>query len=258
MPDKSVPENGVPENPESDAESAGRRRPVVGAADLNRWSAALTGIAQTGLAFTESTFEQERYHEILAISADIKTTVEYHDHPDRPVPIADDYIESWIRAVNPRVSGYVTPKVAVGAAVTDGDGRLLLIQRSDSGVWLYPTGWADVGYSAAEVAVKEVREETGISCEVVRPLAIVDGLRAGFSHVPLYSIVFLCRATGGELSPHPLECLDVGWFSRDELPTPIANFDLWGEHTFAALNGADNGVFYDLPRHGVWLTPEQS
>ncbi|MDH3295326.1 MAG: NUDIX hydrolase N-terminal domain-containing protein, partial [Acidimicrobiia bacterium] len=221
--------------------------PAATTADLNRWSAALTAIAQTGLAFTDSTFEQERYQEILAISADIKTAVEHRLHPEDSPPIADDYVESWLRSVHPRVSGYVTPKVAVGAAVTDGEGRLLLIQRSDSGVWLYPTGWADVGYSAAEVAVKEVREETGITCEVVRPLAVIDGLRAGFSRVPLYSIVFLCRATGGDLSPHPLECLDVGWFGRHDLPSPLANFDLWGEHTFAALNGDDNGVLYDPP-----------
>ena len=36
------------------------------------------------------------------------------------------------------------------------------------GIWLYPTGWADVGYSPAEVAVKEVLEETGIECEARR------------------------------------------------------------------------------------------
>lgn len=222
----------------------------VPSADLNRWSEALTAIAQTGLAFTENPFESERYQEILAISADIRSAAagRTDDQPD-----ASHYVEGWVRAVNPRVSGYVTPKIAVGAAVTDGDGRLLLIQRADSGFWLYPTGWADVGYSAAEVAVKEVREETGIRCEVQRPIAIFDGLRAGFSRVPLYSIVFLCRATGGELSPHPLECLDAGWFERHDLPDPVVNFDLWGEHTYDSIEGKADHVFYDPPRDGVWL-----
>ena len=45
-------------------------------------------------------------------------------------------------------AGYVTPKVAIGAVVGNDAGELLLIQRSDSGIWLYPTGWADIGYSA--------------------------------------------------------------------------------------------------------------
>jgi len=46
------------------------------------------------------------------------------------------------------------------AAVANENGELLLIQRADSGLWLYPTGWCDVGYSAPEVVVKEVLEET--------------------------------------------------------------------------------------------------
>src|SRR3954469_12708823 len=47
-------------------------------------------------------------------------------------------------------------------------GQILLVQRADSGVWLYPTGWADIGYSPSEIALKEVAEETGIECEPVR------------------------------------------------------------------------------------------
>ena len=92
------------------------------------------------------------------------------------------------------------------------------MQRADSGVWLYPTGWADVGYSPAEVAVKEVREETGIECVPEGVVAVLDGMRMGMTRIPLYSTVFLCRATGGELQAHPLETRDVGWFAEDELP----------------------------------------
>ena len=103
-----------------------------------------------------------------------------------------------------------------------GAGELLMVQRADSGVWLYPTGWADVGYSPAEVVVKEVKEEAGIDCDVVRPIAVLDGQRRGFTRIPLVSLVFHCRATGGELTPHPLECTDVGWFAEDALPDPTA------------------------------------
>ncbi len=222
--------------------------------DLARWSEALAGLARTGLAFTESSFEAERYHEILAIAADIRSA-ELGIGGEEPGPTEldrDATVETWLRTVGRRVAGYVTPKVAVGSVVGDDQGRLLLIQRSDSGVWLYPTGWADVGYSAAEVAEKEVQEETGIECRVERPIAILDGLRAGFGRVPLYSLVFLCRATGGELMAHPQECLDVGWFTRDDLPEPLANADLWVEHAFASIEGTADGVFFDQPRDQVW------
>ena len=220
--------------------------------DLIRWSEALAGVARTGLGFTASAYEAERYEEILAIAADIRWAA--HDHPDGPsgqsAPVEVVRAE-WLRSVGSGVAGYVTPKVAVGAVVGDEQGRLLLIQRSDSGSWLYPTGWADVGYSPAEVAVKEVLEETGIHCEVIRPLAIIDGLRAGYSRIPLYSIVFHCRAVGGELSPHPHECQDAGWFAQDALPTPLANGDRWSDHAFAALAG-EAEIMFDMPRDPVW------
>ncbi len=220
--------------------------------DLVRWAESLAGIARTGLGFTESGYERERFEEILEMAADIKSASAGHD-PARSVPEA--LAAEWLRAVGSGVPGYVTPKVAVGAVVGDDDGRLLLIQRSDSGVWLYPTGWADIGYSPAEVAVKEVHEETGIHCEVVQPLAILDGLQLGFSRVPLYSLVFHCRAIGGQLAHHPQECLDVGWFTRDTLPEPLASIDRWVDLAFDAIEGRPYQTSFDAPRNPVWRLP---
>jgi len=150
------------------------------------------------------------------------------------------------------VAGYQTPKVAVGAAVRNDKGELLLIQRSDSGVWLYPTGWCDVGYSAPEVVVKEVREETGIEVRVDRLIGVLDGMRLGESRIPLYSLVFLCTAVGGELNPHPLETLGAGWFSQDNLPEGTLNPQSWSEYIFAAIRGEHRDVFYDDLRTPVW------
>lgn len=218
--------------------------------DLLRWGEALAGIARTGLGFTESLYERERFEEVLKVAADIRAaaTAATRDDEDR----AGAYEAEWLRGVGSGVPGYVTPKVAVGAVVGDDRGRLLLVQRADSGVWLYPTGWADVGYSPAEVAVKEVREETGISCLPVRLLAVLDGLRLGFTSVPLYSLVFHCRAVGGELCAHPLETSDVGWFGEDELPSPLAGFERWGTAAFAAIRGEPLEVLFDPVRDPVW------
>ena len=216
----------------------------ITAQELHRWAESLAGTARTGLGFSQVPFERERYEEILSVAADMRSRVS-----DEPAVVFE---AEWMRTVGSGISGYVTPKVAVGAVVGDGDGRLLLIQRADSGVWLYPTGWADIGYSPAEVAVKEVWEETGIRCEVVQPIAIHDGLRLGFSRIPLYSIVFHCRAVGGTLSPHPEECLDAGWFGRDELPDPIVSFDRWGDHAFRAIEGLPVIADFDHPRDPVW------
>ncbi len=220
-------------------------RPPITEADLLRWAEALAGIARTGLGFTDNLYERERFEEVLTVAADIR-----HAAADDVDP--DTLVDEWLRDVGRGVPGYVTPKVAVGAVVGNAAGDILLIERADSGIWLYPTGWADVGYSAAEVAVKEVAEETGIECEVVGLIAVFDGLRLGFTRVPLYSLVFHCRAVGGELSAHPLETNGVGWFSRHELPSPLAGYDQWGDLAFAAIEGRPAPVWYDQPRTPPW------
>jgi ADP-ribose pyrophosphatase YjhB (NUDIX family) len=215
--------------------------------DLIRWSEALSGIARTGLGFTESLYERERFEEVMAVAGDIRAAAEADEDFD-----AEHYIDEWMKGVGKGVAGYITPKVAVGAVVYNDAEEILLVQRSDSGIWLYPTGWADVGYSASEIAVKEVGEETGITCRPVRLIALLDGLRLGFTRVPLYSLVFLCQATGGELKAHPLETRDVGWFAEADLPQPLAGADQWRRHAFAAIRGDDVGVLYDLPRDEPW------
>jgi ADP-ribose pyrophosphatase YjhB (NUDIX family) len=219
-------------------------RPVT-AADLLRWSEALAGVARTGLGFTESLYEQERFEEILKVAADIRVAAGSSFDPE-------SLVQEWMKGVGQGVAGYQTPKVAVGAVVGNERGEILLVQRSDSGVWLYPTGWADVGYSPAEVVVKEVREETGIVCEPLRLIAVLDGMRQGFTRTPLYSLVFHCRAVGGELLAHPLECTAVGWFAEDALPEPLAGAERWGATAFAALRGEPVEVAFDPPRSPVW------
>ena len=218
--------------------------------DLVRWAEALSGIARTGLGFTQSLYERERFEEVLAVAGDIRAAAQADEGFD-----AEHYIEEWMKGADEGVAGYVTPKVAVGAVVHNDAGEILLVQRADSGIWLYPTGWADVGYSASEIAVKEVGEETGITCEPLRLIAVLDGLRLGFTRVPLYSLVFLCRATGGSLKAHPRETSDVGWFAEDALPEPLAGADQWRSLAFGAIRGEDRGVHYDAPRDQPWSGP---
>ena len=99
---------------------------------LLRWSEALAGIARTGLGFTESLYEQERFEEVLHVAADIRAAIEGNgDAVD-----VQGVVHDWLESVGKGVPGYVTPKVAVGAAVGNDQGEILLVQRADSGIWL--------------------------------------------------------------------------------------------------------------------------
>ena len=218
---------------------------VPSASDLLRWAEALSGIARTGMGFTQSLYERERYEEVLRVAADIR-------YAAIEEAAGGTLVEEWLATVGSGVPGYVTPKCAVAAIVGNDDGEILLTQRADSGVWLYPVGWADVGYSPSEVAVKEVLEETGIECEPVSLIAVLDGLRLGFARVPLYSMLFHCTMLGGELTGHPLETSQVGFYPRDRLPQPLAGAHRWVDLAFAAIDGVQLPCSFDPPRTPTW------
>ena len=201
---------------------------------LLRWSEALSGIARTGLGFTESLYEQERFEEILKVAADIRFQA---DEDTAEGDAAEGLVQEWMDTVGKGVPGYVTPKVAVGAAVANDQGELLLIQRADSGIWLYPTGWCDVGYSAAEVVVKEVEEETGIEVEPVRLIAVLDGLRLGFTRVPLYSLLFYCRALGGHPAGPPARMPRRGLVHPGHPALPAGRIGALGRHRLRRAGG---------------------
>ncbi|MBV8950878.1 MAG: NUDIX hydrolase N-terminal domain-containing protein [Actinobacteria bacterium] len=218
---------------------------VASAADLLRWAETLSGIARTGLGFTQSLYERERFEEVLKVAADIRAAAAEEAE-------ADVLFDEWIDTVGEGVAGYVTPKVAVAAVVGNDAREILLTQRADSGIWLYPVGWADVGYSPSEIAVKEVFEETGIEVAPRRLIAVFDGLRLGFARVPMFSLVFHCTMLGGELAGHPLETSAVGFFARDELPWPLASGARWVDLAFAAIDGEERPVEFDPPRTPPW------
>jgi hypothetical protein len=63
---------------------------------------------------------------------------------------------------------------------------------------------------------------------------------------------------GGELERHPLETRDVGWFSEDALPQPLAGWEKWAPHAFKAIRGEPVEVLFDPPRTPVWREEQPS
>src|SRR4051812_16203743 len=88
---------------------------VVTAQDLIRWSETLSGIARTGLGFTESLYERERFEEILKVAADMRVAAGHELE-------AEVLLEEWMKMIGEGVAGYVTPKIAVGAVVGNDKG----------------------------------------------------------------------------------------------------------------------------------------
>lgn len=166
----------------------------------------LKTLAQTGVNFKNTLYDEERYAEILGITDELLSAVS-------GAPLEK------LKLLHEGDSSYITPKVDVRCLIKKED-QLLFIREKADGLWALPGGWADVGFSPAEVAAKEAREETGLEVEVMRLLAVFDNRR--HNHPPalfhVYKMFFVCKITGGDLSMKGHEALEVGFFSIDNLP----------------------------------------
>jgi ADP-ribose pyrophosphatase YjhB (NUDIX family) len=168
----------------------------------------LQALAQTGLAYTESVYDRERYEEINAIGQQIMAQLS-----NTPI--------SHIMQLNPDEIGYRTPKVDIRAIVFRGDDEILMVQEKiDNNRWTVPGGWADIGYTPFEVAEKEVFEETGLKVKAIRLLAAFDKKMHPHPYQPwyVYKLFILCKVTGGELSEQTNETSGIAWIPQKELP----------------------------------------
>jgi 8-oxo-dGTP diphosphatase len=114
------------------------------------------------------------------------------------------------------------PLVGVGAIIIEGD-RVLLVKRAHppiQGQWSIPGGVLEVGEMVREAAVREAREETGLTVEPGDLLGVYDRiLRDAERRVQYHYVLidFLCRRVGGELLAAS-DAAEVRWFRREELP----------------------------------------
>ena len=112
------------------------------------------------------------------------------------------------------------------AAVIDEDGRILLVRRADNGLWAMPGGGLEVGETPAQGTVREVLEETGVTCEPVTLVGLYDSrLCDTISAHHLYQFSFLCRPLLHipvvDPPEHAHEVREVRWFPEDGLPDEI-------------------------------------
>ncbi|GAA1073476.1 NUDIX hydrolase [Nocardiopsis composta] len=105
--------------------------------------------------------------------------------------------------------------------VTDDRGALLLQRRRDTGQWALPGGAQDIGETAAECAVRECEEETGVRAEVTGFLGVYSDPEHIVAYTDgeirqQYEAVYTGRPVSGE--PRPTAEADaVRWVLPAEL-----------------------------------------
>jgi ADP-ribose pyrophosphatase YjhB (NUDIX family) len=94
---------------------------------------------------------------------------------------------------------------SVTAIVTDTDGAILMVHKTDNDLWALPGGGMDIGESIAQTVTREVKEETGLDVEVTG----IVGIYTDPGHVMAYddgevrqqcSVCFTTHLLGGTLT----------------------------------------------------------
>ena len=119
--------------------------------------------------------------------------------------------------------------MGVSGYVEDEQGRVLLERRSDTGEWAMVYGINEPGEEPADTVAREVKEEPGVAV-VVTDLVSVKSSRKVLTYANGDNTMYMdnlinCRHDpNGNTEPFvgDEESLNVGWFSPDALPEPLA------------------------------------
>ncbi|MCM3544262.1 NUDIX hydrolase [Priestia megaterium] len=169
------------------------------------WAKQLQSIAQAGLAYSKDIYDVERFELIRDISVEMLS-----QQTGMEMTVIKDLFASE--------TGYATPKVDIRAVIFKNN-KILMVKENSDGSWALPGGWADIGLTPREVAVKEVKEESGFDVKAVKLLAVTD--MKCHPHPPspfhIYKMFIQCEIIGGQ-PMKGVETSAVEFFAENKLP----------------------------------------
>ncbi|WP_163103440.1 NUDIX hydrolase [Peribacillus alkalitolerans] len=198
------------------------------------WSKQLQSIAQAGLTYSKDVYDLERFELIRNISVEIMAQQTAMD-------------KTIIKDLFANETGYATPKVDIRSVVFR-DKKILMVKEKTDGAWSLPGGWGDIGLSPSEVAVKEVKEESGFDVKATKIIGMLD--KKCYPHPPspyhVYKIFIQCEIIGGQQKVG-IETSAVDFFAQNELP-PLSierNTKSQIEMAFKHLHNPQEPVYFD-------------
>lgn len=169
------------------------------------WARRIQAISQTGLEFAHNEYDVERNNKLADIAAEI---ISEHSNLNE-----DQLLEIFLNQ-----KGYTTPRVDVRTAIIQ-DEKILLVKEVSDSKWAMPGGWADVGDTPADAAIREAKEESGFDVKVRKVVGVYDANRQS-GPLELFhavKIVYLCEIISGKATPS-FETPEVKFFDFSDLP----------------------------------------
>jgi len=121
------------------------------------------------------------------------------------------------------------PLIMVGSTVLVFDtlGQLLMMKRSDNGMWGIPGGAMELGESTEETARRELLEETGLEAHSLTLFGVFSGKELFYRYpsgeeVYNVSVVYLANDVRGNIDFLDGEHFDFQYFELAQLPENIS------------------------------------
>ncbi len=121
----------------------------------------------------------------------------------------------------------IHPIPGVGAIVVGSKG--ILLARRDkapgTGLWSIPGGGVELGETQIESVTREVKEETGVECEVLEFVSTFDLITKDDGNSIEYHFLlnhYMAKAVTEKTRPENADG-EVGWFHPDKLPQDMAS-----------------------------------
>jgi len=163
-------------------------------------------IAESGLHYTESDWDTDRYTDLEKIALEMTSILTSQPLETVEILMVDRH-------------GYRTPKTDVRSVVFNEKDEILMVKERVDDRWSLPGGWADIGYTPSEVAEKETLEEAGIRVKAGKLISVMDKKCHDHPEDLFYSykIFIECQAKDFNIATG-METTDVGFFRQDKLP----------------------------------------
>lgn len=103
--------------------------------------------------------------------------------------------------------------------------EVLLIKRSDTGVWALPGGFIEPGESAVEAASREAGEETNLDTTLQPAAKLYEGIVADqrtTAHAWAKTSAYLFYVEAATAVSAADDAIDAGWFCMDNLPDSLS------------------------------------
>lgn len=194
----------------------------------------LRAISTMGLYYAKTEYDKERYQQILSVALGLLATLE-----ERPFEeVKREFLEdNWL---------HMSPAAGAEAVIVHHE-QIMLIKRSDNGLWAVPGGLVEVGETLAEAAQRELWEETGIRGQVTKLLGIFDSrLWHSKTKAHLYHAIFLAE-TANLIPKTSMEATEIAFFGENNLPELSHGHHHRIPLLFKILRGEIPAPYFDTP-----------